>query len=72
MVEINSTFTDSYTHFGGDEIVQSCYNKKPEIKQWMDKHNISTYLQLSNYYRKEQKKIWRNITAFKKAIYWAN
>ena len=33
----------------------------------MDKHNISTYLQLSNYYRKEQKKIWRNITAFKKA-----
>jgi len=38
----------------------------------MDKHNISTYLQLSNYYRKEQKKIWRNITAFKKAIYWAN
>jgi len=21
MVEINSTFTDSYTHFGGDEIV---------------------------------------------------
>lgn len=32
----------------------------------MDKHNISTYLQLSNYYRKEQKKIWRNITAFKK------
>ncbi len=38
----------------------------------MDNNNISTYLQLSNYYRKRQKSIWRTVSPFKKAIYWAN
>lgn len=72
MKEVNSTFIDSFVHFGGDEIVENCYSRKPAIKEWMDKNNITTYLQLSNYYRKRQKTMWRNISAFKKAIYWAN
>ena len=38
----------------------------------MDENNIPTYQQLSIYYRKRQKSLWRNITPFKKAIYWAN
>lgn len=38
----------------------------------MNKNNITSYEQLSIYYRKNQKKLWRNITPFKKAIYWAN
>lgn len=59
-------------HFGGDEIVESCYSKKPSIKQWMDQHNITTYQQLAIYYRKRQKGLWRAISPFKKVIYWAN
>lgn len=38
----------------------------------MNAHNISTYLALSNYYRKRQKQLWRTITGSKKVIYWAN
>lgn len=35
-------------------------------------HNISNYKELSTYYRKQQKTLWRQITPTKKAIYWAN
>lgn len=38
----------------------------------MNKNNISTYKDLSIYYRRRQKSLWRNITQTKKAIYWAN
>lgn len=34
--------------------------------------NISDYKALEVYYRQQQKKIWREITKTKKAIYWAN
>ena len=33
---------------------------------------MSSYKDLEVYYRQRQKKIWRNITSSKKAIYWAN
>lgn len=72
MKDISSTFIDSYAHFGGDEIINQCYDRKPSIKEWMSANNISTYHDLSIYYRKKQKSIWRNITANKKAIYWTN
>jgi hypothetical protein len=38
----------------------------------MDKNGIADYGQLSVYYRKRQKALWRNITKTSKAIYWAN
>lgn len=34
--------------------------------------NISDYKSLQIYYRQQQKKIWRQISSSKKAIYWAN
>ena len=34
--------------------------------------NISDYKALEVYYRQQQKKIWREITRNKKAVYWAN
>lgn len=39
----------------------------------MNANNISSYLKLSEYYRKQQKNIWRSkVSAHKKVIYWAN
>ena len=70
--EINSLFDDEYTHFGGDEIVTKCFDQRPSIKEWMTAHNLEDYTDLEVYYRQRQKKIWRNITGHKKAIYWAN
>ena len=68
----NETFPDGYIHFGGDEIEEECYDKKPSIMEWMLKNNISSYKDLEIYYRKKEKSVWRNISSSKKAIYWAN
>ena len=38
----------------------------------MQENNIKDYLALSTYYRQRQKTMWRNISATKKSIYWAN
>jgi len=38
----------------------------------MNERNMDNYTQLEEYYRKEQKKIWRTINATKPAIYWSN
>ena len=68
----NILFDDPYIHFGGDETSDSCWDLKPSIKNWMGTHNISSYKELSSYYRNRQKSVWRNISKTKKAIYWAN
>lgn len=65
-------FEDPYIHFGGDETSDSCWDLKPEIKQWMEKNNMTIYKELSTYYRQRQKKVWRNISKTKQSIYWAN
>lgn len=45
--EIATLFVDSpFVHFGGDEVETSCYNKRPEIKDFMAKNNISDYEEL--------------------------
>ena len=46
MKYVNETFTDNYVHFGGDEIEEDCYDKKPSIMDWMIKNNISSYKNL--------------------------
>ena len=69
---VNNTFADNYVHFGGDEITMKCWDKKPEIKTRMAELNITDYKALEIYYRQQQKKIWRQISPTKKAIYWAN
>lgn len=44
--EVNSLFEDEYVHFGGDEIVMSCFDQRPAIKDWMAKNNIANYTEL--------------------------
>lgn len=50
----------------------SCWDSRPEIKTRMQQLNISDYKTLEVYYRQQQKKLWREITKTKKAIYWTN
>jgi hexosaminidase len=38
----------------------------------MKANNVSTFKDLAIYFRKQQKKLWRTISAKKKVIYWAN
>jgi hypothetical protein len=72
MKEINATFIDNYVHFGSDIISGDCYNRRPSIKEWMARNNISNYAKLHSYYREKQKAIWRGISKAKKVIYWIN
>lgn len=69
---VNSTFADDYAHFGGDEVVYSCWGNRSSIVSWMKDNNISDYKGLSIYFRQKQKKLWRSISPTKKVIYWAN
>lgn len=62
-----------YIHFGGDEVVKSCYDSRPSIKEFMDKNNIPDYTALEVYYRQRQKSIWVNEVKSKKSVlYWYN
>lgn len=72
MKYINSTFDDEYVHFGGDEVMYECWGQRQSILDWMAAHNIPDYEALSIYYREQQKSVWREISAKKKVIYWAN
>lgn len=40
-----------FVHFGGDEVVKSCYDKRPAIKEFMIANNIADYEALEVYYR---------------------
>ncbi|KRX03069.1 Glycoside hydrolase, superfamily [Pseudocohnilembus persalinus] len=71
---VNSTqnlFTDDYIHLGGDEVINSCYDKRPSIKTWMKNKGMDTsnYIGLQKYYRAQQKKMLKN---GKSSIYWCN
>lgn len=72
MTYVNSTFEDDYVHFGGDEVVEDCWSQRQNITDWMNANNISSYKNLSIYYRQQQKQAWRTISPNKKVIYWAN
>ncbi|CAD8062286.1 unnamed protein product [Paramecium sonneborni] len=62
-----------FVHFGGDEAIQSCYNQRPSIKEFMNQHGIADYIELQTYYRQKQKSIWKNEIKSKKRIaYWYN
>ena len=39
----NSSFDDPYIHFGGDEVEEDCWDRKPSIKEWMKDNNIPNY-----------------------------
>ena len=64
--EVNTMFPDKFVHLGGDEVSFNCWKNKTSIKTWMVANNITSYLELENLYRKNQRKLIKNRTA----IYW--
>lgn len=71
MKEVDGMFIDPVVHFGGDEVQGDCWDKKPSIKEWMNKNNIPNYKALQEYFRERQKKIWKSFSN-KTLSYWAN
>jgi len=73
MNDTDKYFDVDYIHFGGDEVVEKCWDQRPEIKDFMTAHNIQNYSELQSYYRKRQKEIFRaEVNSTKKIMYWAN
>lgn len=52
IANIEAEFIDEVIHLGGDEVVYECWKQNSSILAWMDSNNISTYDDLSLYYRK--------------------
>lgn len=44
--EIQDIFPDEYVHLGGDEVIYSCYNKRPSIKEKMKEMGFDSYIDL--------------------------
>ena len=40
---VNDTFDDDYVHFGGDEVLLSCWDQRPSIKAFMEQNGILDY-----------------------------
>lgn len=73
MQYFSKVFDDEYVHFGGDEVTESCWDKRTTIKQYMKENNISDYVELQIFYRKKQKKLYKEkVSTNRKIIYWAN
>ncbi|KAJ6228629.1 beta-hexosaminidase subunit a1-related [Anaeramoeba flamelloides] len=47
--EMSELIEDRYIHYGGDEVVQNCWNEDSKIKQWMEDNNMNTG-DLNSYY----------------------
>ncbi|KRX03330.1 Glycoside hydrolase, superfamily [Pseudocohnilembus persalinus] len=71
--QINSQFPDKYVHFGGQAANATCYQQSSSVSQFMTQNNMNT-LQLQQYYRTQQKKIWRQDIDSPKQniIYWVD
>ena len=48
--DFGNMFPDNMVHLGGDEVLQSCFNENPDIKQFMIDKNLSTYDDLVVYH----------------------
>ncbi|CAD8062288.1 unnamed protein product [Paramecium sonneborni] len=50
-----------FVNFAGDEVSKTCWDQRPEIKQFMVENNIKDYYELQSYYRKRQKQLWKEV-----------
>lgn len=48
--ELASLFPGQYFHFGGDEVRHTVWEKEPHIKEFMQKNNMSTVIDLQSYF----------------------
>jgi hexosaminidase len=67
--DIQDLFPDELVHLGGDEVISSCWDKRPSIKQWMSENGIANYVELQSYYRTRQKE---DLRAGRSPVFWSN
>ncbi|KAJ6649281.1 Beta-hexosaminidase subunit beta [Pseudolycoriella hygida] len=48
--EVVDVFPDNYVHIGGDEVGFECWESNPEIKDFMNKNNVTNYEMLEEIY----------------------
>lgn len=48
--DLSDIFPDSYVHVGGDEVNFDCWNNTKSIREWMEKNNVSTTVELYEYF----------------------
>lgn len=62
--EIVQVFPDQYVHLGGDEVPFDCWGSNPEIKAYMQAHNMSkNYALLEGEYIAKLLEITRTLDA---------
>lgn len=62
-------FSSSYIHLGGNDVNFNCWDSRPAIRQWMQRHSIADYYQLYAHFLKVQRQA---ISAAKQKIVWFN
>ena len=53
LTEVVEVFPDNYLHLGGDEVGYECWMSNPNITEFMQANNITSYNKLEGYYIKK-------------------
>jgi hexosaminidase len=70
--DYKALFPDNMIHLGGDEVLQSCFNENPLLKDFMAEHNLISYDDLIVFHMQKTRVMLENTDANKKALYWSN
>eukprot|EP00826_Nyctotherus_ovalis_P016978 TRINITY_DN1495_c0_g1_i3.p1 TRINITY_DN1495_c0_g1~~TRINITY_DN1495_c0_g1_i3.p1 ORF type:complete len:582 (-),score=71.05 TRINITY_DN1495_c0_g1_i3:46-1638(-) len=68
--DVVNYFKDEYVHLGGDDVKTECWDKIPDIKQFMKEHNLSNYEELITYHFNREHEILKDLNASKKVVRW--
>lgn len=68
--ELQTLFAGSpYLHLGGDEVSSACWDKRPNIKTFMQTKNLKSYGELQMYWRAQLKSALKGSP---KIMFWRN
>jgi N-acetyl-beta-hexosaminidase len=59
-------------HFGGDEVITSCFNESPTIQQYMVENNLTDYDSVVSFHMNNTRNMLRNVNSQKVGVYWSN
>lgn len=72
LTDLTSYFTDELVHLGGDEVMEACWDERPEIRKFMKKNGLTDFYDLMSYYIKRVKGVLAGVNSKKTPVYWAN
>lgn len=67
--DVSNLFPDSILHLGGDEVSYTCWESNPAIKAFMTANNLSSGVELQQYYKDREKTL---LPQKKTAMFWMN